>query len=211
MKIKMKIKIQMFLFFPHFFFKIIIFILTSRTIYTINTFFQYNDGDHRAQSGGDITALAAMSFFLLHPVIRISCLGLSQAEGRHALLMIQNKGSHLCKAVNRLLRPWPAVMCRPGLWLNAACSGPNNRLNIPTVAGLLPADVPTLSRGESHHKSELRKERPVPQYWKPAPQTLLMGNIEGASVTASFTDFFFFFKEHFLSPQDSLEDVALPP
>lgn len=31
-----------------------------------------------------------------------------------------------------------------------------------TVADLLPADVPALSRGESHHKTRLRKERPVP-------------------------------------------------
>lgn len=35
-------------------------------------------------------------------------------------------------------------------------------LHSATVADLLPADVPALSRGESHHKTRLRKERPVP-------------------------------------------------
>lgn len=73
------------------------------------------------------------------------------------------------------------------------CTEPDIRLNITTVAGLLPADVPTLSRGESHHKSELRKERPVPQYWRPAPQPLLMGNVEGSTVTASFNNSLFCF------------------
>lgn len=65
------------------------------------------------------------------------------------------------------------------------CREPDIRLHIPTVAGLLPADVPAISRGESHHKSRLRKERPVPQYGRPAPQPLLMGNTEGVTVTAS--------------------------
>jgi len=58
------------------------------------------------------------------------------------------------------------------------CTEPGNRIYIPTVAGLLPADVPTLSRGESHHK--LRKERPVSQYWRNFSDFLFMWTVLGA-------------------------------
>lgn len=56
-----------------------------------------------------------------------------------------------------------------GLTVEALASGCTHNLpcgltlllHSATVADLLPADVPALSRGESHHKTRLRKERPV--------------------------------------------------
>ena len=68
--------------------------------------------------------------------------------------------------------------------------------DIPTVAGLLPADVPAISRGESHHMSRLRKDRFPNTECLHTAQPLLMGNTKGATVTASIIAFYFyFFKE----------------
>lgn len=68
-------------------------------------------------------------------------------------------------------------------------------LHSATVAGLLPADVLAISRGESHHKTRLRKERPV-------PQPLLLVNIEGVTVMSPCIDFGFlnFFWENYCHP-----------
>lgn len=44
---------------------------------------------------------------------------------------------------------------------------------------------PSSKPRESHHISRLRKERPVPQYWRPAPLSLLMGNTKAVTVMSS--------------------------
>lgn len=65
--------------------------------------------------------------------------------------------------VNRLLSPWPAVACRPALWLRAAAA---QSLTPGCTSPLWLASFRQMSSSESHHKSRLRKERPVPQHWR---------------------------------------------
>lgn len=61
-----------------------------------------------------------------------------------------------------------------------------------TVADLLPADVPALSRGESHHKMRLRKERPVPavgiEKGLRPPTRFLPFSLRGVTVALSCID-----------------------
>lgn len=92
-------------------------------------------------------------------------------------------------------------------------------LHSATVADLLPADVPALSRGESHHKTRLRKERPVAPFGierSAAPQPLLPPepprcncNVVVYRFGGPVTSSFFFFAFPLVAP--TLVPVASSP